>query len=110
MVDDLLGISECGNKSLQQNVFINTHINMKRLKFHTPNRTGKSKCHKLHVGDINSLCPDLRVHGANMELVGSDTYLGDIISADGKNFLNIKNRISRGNGIIAQIKCVLDSV
>ena len=39
-----------------------------------------------------------------------DTYLGDIISKDGSNNLNIMNRVSRGNGIIAQIMNILDTV
>ena len=104
MVDDILGIQECGNKSIALNTFINTHIEMKKLRFHTPNTTGKSKCHKLHVGRINQLCPELLVHGSPMECVQSDTYLGDVISATGSNTLHIKARILRGNGVLAQIR------
>ena len=52
-VDDLLGFAPCGNKSISLNTFINTHIEMKKLKFHTPSITGKSKCHKLHIGKPN---------------------------------------------------------
>ena len=83
---------------------------MKKLKFHTPNTTGKSKCHKLHVGRSNTLCPELRVHGSPMECVQSDTYLGDVISSDGSNTENIKMRISKGNGILAKIRNILESV
>ena len=84
-VDDLLGFAPCGNKSIALNTFINTHMEMKKLKFHTPDQSGKSKCHKLHVGKTNTLCPELRVHGCPMECVQSDTYLGDVIAADGTN-------------------------
>ena len=49
MVDDILGISLCGNKSIALNSFINTNIEIKKLKFHTPVTTGKNKCHKLHI-------------------------------------------------------------
>ena len=49
MVDDILAINECGNKSLLMNTFIDTHITMKKLKFHTPDQSGKSKCHKLYI-------------------------------------------------------------
>ena len=59
MVDDLLGIAPCGLKSLALNSFINTQIEMKRLKFHTPDSQGKSKCHKIHVGNICDSCPEL---------------------------------------------------
>ena len=77
---------------------------MKRLKFHTPDATGKSKCHKIHVGKSRDLCPELRVHGTVMESVTSDTYLGDVISCDGSNAETIKSRVSKGNGIIVR-KC-----
>ena len=110
MVDDILGIASCGNKSLALNTFINTHMEMKKLRFHTPDTTGKSKCHKIHVGKTNQWCPELKVHGSTMESVSSDTYLGDIISSNGSNTENIKARISRGNGIISKIRNILDSV
>ena len=89
MVDDILGIGSCGNKSVALNTFINTHMEMKKLKFHTPNTTGKSKCHKMHVGKSSILCPELRVHGSPMECVQSDTYLGDVLTNDGTNTVNI---------------------
>ena len=76
-------------------------MEMKKLRFHTPDTTGKSKCHKIHVGKTNQWCPELKVHGSTMESVSSDTYLGDIISSNGSNTENIKARISRGNGIIS---------
>ena len=107
MVDDILAINECGNKSLLMNTFIDTHITMKKLKFHAPDQSGKSKCHKLHIGKFNDFCPKLKVHGSVMENVQFDTYLGDIISSDGKNTLNIRNRVSRGNGIVSQIMNIL---
>ena len=110
MVDDLLGISRCGNKSLSLNTFINTHIEMKKLKFHTPDATGKTKCNTLHVGKRNVLCPTLSVHGQPMPLVDYDTYLGEIISCDLSNSRNIRNRISKGNGIISQIMTILETV
>ena len=110
MVDDLVGISECSNKSISLNTFINTHIEMKKLKFHTPDASGKSKCHTMHIGKSRDLCPELRVHGTVMERVTSDTYLGDIISVDGSNSENIRNCVSKGNGIIAKIKNYLESV
>ena len=110
MVDDILGISVCGNRSIAINMFINTHMEMKRLKFHTPDTTGKSKCHKLHVGKINSIYSELRVHGSPMECVQSDTYLGDVISSDSSNTENIRTMISKGNGILVQIRNILETV
>ena len=59
MVDDILAINICGNKSVCMNSFIDSNISMKRLKFHTPDLSGKSKCHKLHVGKESPVCPVL---------------------------------------------------
>ena len=80
MVDDILGISKCGNNSLTLNTFINTQIPIKKLKFHTGNNSVKSKCHKLHIGKSNKMCPELRVHGSPMQQVLTDTYLRDVMS------------------------------
>jgi hypothetical protein len=110
MVDDLLGVAKCGLLSIRMNTFINTNIELKKLEFHTPGPDGKSKCHVMHVGKKNSLCPDLQVHGTLMQKVSHDTYLGDVISADGSNTLNIKNRVSIGLGAISQIENMLSKI
>ena len=49
-VDDLLAINKCGQESLAVNTFINTQVELKKLKFHTPDKNGKTKCHKMHIG------------------------------------------------------------
>ena len=41
--------------------------------------------------------------------VTEELYLGDLISSNGKNTKNIKNRISKGIGIISQIMNILES-
>ena len=110
MVDDLLGIAPCGIKSIELNTLINTQIEMKRLRFHTPDATGKTKCHKIHVGKRNDLCPKLEVHETEIAEVTSDVYLGDEISADGSNKKNIARRIAKGQGKIAEILALLDKV
>ena len=111
MVDDINAISRCGIDSITLNTFINTQIELKRLKFHQQhNHEGRTKCHVLHIGGNKSRCSDLKVHGTPMEAVEHDTYLGDIISNDGKNKLNIEKRISKGLGIISQIMNILEIV
>ena len=110
MIDDLLGIAPCGLESLALNTFINVHIEMKKLKFHTPGADGKTKCHKIHVGKQNQFCPTLLVHNTVMPAVHSDTYLGDVISGDGSNKLNISKRISKGHGKIAQIISMIEGI
>ena len=109
-IDDLNGISKCGSSSLALNSFINTQIELKKLRFHTADSKGKSKCHKLHIGRETRCCPALLVHGTRMEQVKDDKYLGDILSVDGKNTKNIKERVSKGVGIIANILNLLDVI
>ena len=58
MVDDMLVVAPCGLESLFVNAFINTQIEMKKMKFHTQDKNGKSKCHIIHVGKANILCLD----------------------------------------------------
>ena len=110
MVDDLLTMAKCGIKSTDLNITINKEIEFKKLKLHTPNAQGKSKCHTLHIGKNDRKCQELKVHGYPMEKVNSDTYLGDIISRDGKNKLNIENRAAKGVGIVSQIMDTLKTV
>ena len=71
---------------------------------------GSSKCHKLHIGRVTRDCPALKVHGTEMLEVKDDKYLGDILSSDGKNTKNIKDRISKGVGIMANIFNLLDTI
>ena len=75
-----------------------------------PDSKGKTKCHKIHVGKSDETCPELMVHGTIMKPVNSEKYLGDIISGDGKNTLNIESRVSKGLGIVTQIEHLLDIV
>ena len=50
------------------------------------------------------------VQNSIMKDVKSDTYLGDVISADGKNTENIKSRVSKGLGIVSQIMNLMEMV
>ena len=92
------------------NSYINAEIELKKLRFHTPDKARKTKCHKMHIGKPSKTCPKLQVHGTAMKEVKEDTYLGDIISADGKNESNIKNRIGKGLGKINDIMTMLEKV
>ena len=110
MVDDTFAIAECGHKSLAINQFINSHIELKKLQMHTPDESGKTKCHKIHVGGSNLACPQLHVHGTIMEQVKEDSYLGDLIRSDGRNTSSLRNRVSRGVGCLSQISNLLERV
>ena len=110
MCDNLNGVAKCGIESIALNTFITTQIELKKLRFHIPDKYGKSKCHKIHVGKNHDTCPVLQVHGTVMESVPYDTYLGDIISGDGKNTRNVKKRVARGIGISTQIINLLKTI
>ena len=125
MVDDLLCISECGNKSIKMNAFINTKTNIKKLQF------GESKCFRIHIGRNVDYCPDLFINkwkvkdlemyktneasvedtienNYQIESSNSQKYLGDYITNDGKNDITIEARVSKGYAIIQQIMTILE--
>ena len=102
MMDDISAISKCGYDSLIMNSYINTQIELKKLRFHVPDSNGKTKCHKLHVGCKSGHCPLLKVHGTVMQEVEEDEYLGDVICHDGNNKKNIQKRVGKGMGRIVR--------
>ena len=55
MVDDLLCISSYGIQSVMMNSYIKSKSIIKKLQF------GESKCHRIHVGGEQSICPSLSV-------------------------------------------------
>jgi hypothetical protein len=110
MVDDLLTISSCGYDTIEMNTTVNTLIELKKLKFHTPQEGKKSKCHSLHIGKPSKCCPRMKVHETEVDRVSEAMYLGDIITTDGKNSKNVKNRVSKGLGIVTEIMDTLNTV
>ena len=126
MQDDTLGISDCGIKSKAMNEFLNTRTNLMSLQF------GNDKCVKMHVGKNHqtNICPDLLVdcwkevlvdEGGGkkslkdiyrgrevMKNVLENKYLGDIVSSDGKNNKNIKDRINKAIGNVNKIFSTLN--
>ena len=106
---------------------LNAQTNLKKLQF------GAKKCHKMHIGKNNVLCNhssidtwtlekpsetiksdmeliDKEGDTHELELVGSDTYLGDVIQTNGKNDLNIKARTEKGHGAVNQIVKLLEEL
>ena len=61
MVDDIISVSKCGINSLLMNSFLNSKTNIKKLQF------GTQKCHKLHIGKSDHLCPDLFIDSQKVE-------------------------------------------
>ena len=55
---------------------------MKNLRFGI--KSGKAKCHQIHIGKTKNDCPTLKAHNVDIEKVTEDTYVGDVVSNDGK--------------------------
>ena len=109
-VDDLNGVAKCGDDSRNLNTFLNTQIEAKKLTFHTAGDNKSSKCVRMHVGKKLHPCPPLKVHENNMDDVTEITYLGDKISADGKNSINVQDRTRKGVGLVCQILKIINSM
>ena len=129
MVDDVLCVSECGFKTSMMHAFISLKTDSKKLQF------GAGKCKRLHVGKVceEYKCQTLKIDDwKEVEIVNEETgiddiedkcegmedmqkkdeekYLGDIISADGRNIKNIKARVAKGKGIISRILSILEGI
>ena len=127
MVDDVACPAVCGVDSVEVTAFINSKTNTKKLQF------GVEKCHQLHVGNKESLCPDLQINNwgiekkseimtgfenlsdvqvddYKLEKVENEKYLGDVISADGTNTKNVISRQNKSYGINKQIGSMLREV
>ena len=74
MFDDLIAPSICGQNSIEINNSNNTLIELKKLKFHTPVENKKSKCHLVHIGKKNGICPDMIVNGQVVDRVEKAVY------------------------------------
>ena len=84
MLDDCLDISECNTDSVIDNSFIVAKMETKKLELNS------EKCHKIHIGKcVENLCPRLKTHVEEMTKVDWERYLGDLLSKDGKNMINI---------------------
>jgi hypothetical protein len=97
MVDDVLGLQNCLSQSKQLNTVVNTFMELEKLTL------SKTKCHKLHLGNNISLCPDMLVHGEAVKNSKMEKYLGDIISSSGSAKPNLARRLSRGWGRVSEI-------
>ena len=56
MVDTLLAMTRCGMESIDMNTSINSMIELKKLKFHTPEENKRTKCHIMHIGSTWAHC------------------------------------------------------
>jgi hypothetical protein len=72
MIDDTLGISECGAHAVEKNAVMNSFIETHRLTMH------EDKSNVIHVGNVakcDKPCPKLRIHYNKMHEAKSAIYL-----------------------------------
>ena len=101
MVDDVIAVSRCGVDAVVMNAYLNQKTNIKKLQF------GPDKCHQLHVGDN---LVDVLIDQHKIEHSIEEKYLGNIISTDGKNTKDIEARVAKAQGIIKQLKSMLEEM
>ena len=104
MIDDIVGLSSCTEKSIVLNSIVNSKIESKKLQFNL------KKCFNMHVGPKKEDCPQLKIHDSLMKTTETQKYLGEIISSSGKNSENIKERCKTGYKSISEIKSLIKEV
>ena len=107
MVDDTLGVSECGISAIRKNSVINSFMDTQRLKL------SKEKSVAVHIGAAKKCtlpCPSLKVHSDPMDSRDKTRYLGNIISSKGGVSDTIEDRRKIGWGKISTIMGILDEV
>ena len=57
-----------------------------------------------------SVCEDIKVHEDVGKTVTKDKYVGDVLTADGANTENIKERADKGYGIVNEILSILSEI
>ena len=93
MIDDVMGMSACGDASIELNTIIN------------------AKCYKIHICKKIEKCTQvLKVHENKMKNATQATYLGDVISDQGTIDETISQRSQKALGIITQISSILSSI
>ena len=86
------------------NGFIDSKIKCLQLEL------GELKCAQMHVGAKSDNCHELRVNNLTMKRSTKETYLGEILSSDGKINDNITGRHNKGIGAANTIISLLKEV
>ena len=77
---------------------------------HMNQRLSKTECHIIPEGKGHKECPQLKVHEDPMKDSIKEKYLGDIIDQNASIQATIDGRISKGNGIVAEISSILEEI
>ena len=107
MVDNIMSIHECSEKTVETNATINTFIEYKKLKL------SENKCTRIHINSKKGSeieCPELKVHDKNMKTANKEKYLGDIVHTSGKIKHTIEDRKNRACAISAEILAIIRDI
>ena len=107
MVDDILSIQKCSDKTIEMNSVINAFIESKKLTL------SAKKCGKVHISkksENNHQCHKLKVHESEMRVSKQEKYLGDIVHSTGKIKQTLENRKLRAIAIVAEIQAILEDI
>ena len=103
MVDDILTVTNVKDTTTE-NELVNTFIDQKKLKL------SHAKCVRIHLGKGYLNCPQLKVHEKDMKEAEKEKYLGDIVDQNGKINATIDKRVSKGEGIKAEIVSIINEI
>ena len=105
MVDDIVGVTTCGDETVQLNSIINSKIEAKKL------RLSEKKCYKIHISKKTQDCSIIiKAHDVDIKEVESASYLGDILNASGTIDDTIKDRGDKSIGKTNQVLSILSGV
>ena len=104
MVDDILTLTKCGTEANKVNAIVQSFVENKRLTL------GIDKCLKMHVGNVNSICPKIGINNNHMKNDHKQKYLGDALTSDLKIDENIKARKSKEITIVNNVISILKEI
>ena len=106
MVDDVLCASKCGTQVIASNATVTTFVELKKLEL------SEKKCARLHIGRTNLCqdCPKISINGSNIRESQKENYLGDYLTKYANPLATIQDRQQKGQGILSNMKAILDDI
>ena len=104
MIDDIIAVTTCSLNSIYINATIEAKTKAKQLEL------SQKKSAHMHIGKNEKSCKQLTVNGCAMATSSKQTYLGDVLSSNGKTDMNITERYNKGLGVANQVFSILKEV
>ena len=105
MVDDIISASKCGTQVVTTNAAVGTFIKSKKLQL------SETKCARLHIGTSKcDQCPQILVNNSDIKESHQEKYLGDYINSKANASTTLQDRKRKGNGILADIRAILEEI